>query len=170
MKVPNSKFSHIKTTSGFTLIELMVVIAIIGIVSATTVYSYLGGNPDRRVRGASRDLYAGFREASAQAVNRSRNVTITFNFGATDSYTISDIGGNIETNTFPAWIDLYNLAGGSGANTFVYNSRGMINGISGSLLIQYAPNNNAATKMGVRVTSAGGISLIDETTDPGFAW
>ncbi len=171
MKVSKSKFSHIKTMSGFTLIELMIVIAIVGIVSATTAYSYLSGNPDRRIRGASRDLYAVFREASSQAVNRSRNVTITFNFGAPDSYTISDIGGNIETNTFPAWIDLYNLLGGSGANTFVYNSRGMINGVSGSVLIRYAPNNNAATNMGVRVTSAGGMSLIDQVTDAAdYTW
>ncbi len=173
MKVSGLNFSNVKAVSGFTLIELMMVIAIIGIVSATSVYSYLGGNPDRRVRGASRDLYAGFREASSQAVIRSRNVTITFNFGATDSYTISDVGGNIETNIFPAWINLYGLAGGSGANAFVYNPRGMINppGASGSVLIQYAPNNNAATDMGVRVTTAGGISLIDQITDSAdYAW
>ncbi len=171
MKVSGINFNNVKATSGFTLIELMVVIAIIGIVSATSVYSYLGGNPDRRVRGASRDLYEGFREASSQAVIRSRNVTITFNFGATDSYTISDVGGNIETNIFPAWINLYGLAGGSGGNTFVYNPRGMINGVSGSVLIQYGPDNNAATDMGVRVTSAGGISLIDQITDAAdYAW
>ena len=168
MKATESKFSHIKTMSGFTLIELMIVIAIVGIVSATSVYSYLGGNPDRRVRGASRDLYAAFKQASSQAVNLSQNVSITFNTGA-ESFTITNAAGNVlEIDTFPAWIDLYDLSGRS--NIFVYNSRGMINGVSGSMLIRYRPNNNAATNMGVRVTSAGGISLIDQTTDPGFTW
>jgi len=146
--------------------EMMVVIAIIGIVSSIAVYTYMSGNPERRVRGASRDLYAGFKQASSQAVNRSLDVTITFTLGAIDSYTITDANGPIANNNFPDFIDLYKLS----ANTFVYNSRGMLTGASGSVLIRYGPNTNAATRMGVSVTSAGGISLVDETMDTGQPW
>ncbi|MCK5313136.1 MAG: prepilin-type N-terminal cleavage/methylation domain-containing protein [Desulfobacteraceae bacterium] len=167
MKVSISNFSNVKTTSGFTLIEIMVVIAIIAVVSATTVSTYINGNADRRVRGASRELYAGFRQAVSSAVDSPENVSVTIAFDlAAESYTIVDSNGNgIANHAFSASIDLYSLTGGSGAgaNAFTFTSRGTRDvALSGKVKIQYGPDNNAATRMGVRVTSAGGISLIDE--------
>ena len=146
--------------NGFTLIEMMIVIAIISMLSIATVPSYLGSNPDRRLRAASRELYAGFKEASSQALNRSENITITFNLAA-ESFSITDSTNTQITNhIFSPFIDIYSVTAGGGGISITYNSRGMAQ--SGKVKLQYQQDNNAAIKMGVRVTSAGGISIIDE--------
>lgn len=145
-----------KSNSGFTLIELMVTIAIMSILVGISVYSFLNGLPDRRVRSASRDLYAGIQEARSEAAKRGENITITFDTSA-DSYSVTDTNGNqIGSHTFPDHIDLYEVTNDT---SYTFNYRGM--GEDGRVRIKYY--RSGPKKMGVRVTRAGGISLIDET-------
>jgi len=145
-----------KPNAGFTLIEVMVAIAILGLIAGTSVYSFLNGLPERRVRAASRHLYAGIQKARSEAVKRGLRMTITFDIAA-DSLRITDAEDKtIGSYAFAGYIDLYEA---TGDNSFTYNSRGM--GESGTVRIRYCKS--GATKRGVRVTSAGGIALIDET-------
>jgi prepilin-type N-terminal cleavage/methylation domain-containing protein len=148
-----------KNSKGFTLIELMVTIAIIGIVSAVAGYTFLSGMPERRVLSASRDLYAGIVEARSQAIQINQNVTITFDL-ANDRFTITDAAGaTITTHVFPDYIDLYEVTGTD--NFYVFNPRGMKIPPSSRVRIRYT--GTGAMARGVRVTAAGGISIIDET-------
>ncbi len=169
MKTISTNVSNNTIISGFTLMEVMVVIAIIGIVSATGMYSFLNSMPNRKVKAASRDLYEAFQEANIQALNRDQNVTLTLN-PVLDSFTINDANGNNITQvTFANDIDLYNVT--APGNTFTYTPRGMLTGVSASALLQYAPNNNAAIRIGVRATTTGGIALVDDISEAGdFAW
>lgn len=145
-----------KTQFGFTLIEVMVSLAILGILAGISAYSFLNGLPERRVRAGSRHLYAGFQEARSEAVKRGEKVTIRFDIAA-DSFRITDANNKqIGSHTFAGYMDLYEA---TRDNSFTYNSRGM--GESGSVRIRYYKA--GAAKRGVRVTSAGGIALIDET-------
>lgn len=147
-----------KAEKGFSLIELLVVIAITGIISAMAGYSYLRGLSERKVISASRNLYAGFKEALSLAVNRGENISISCSV-ASDSYLISDSDNNtIRQYVFPDYIDLYSA---SGSGKFTYNSRGMMGAGSGKVKIRYRPGSGPLAR-GIRVTSAGGLSLIDE--------
>ncbi len=69
----------ISTHSGFSLAEVMTVIAIIGIVSAIAVPGFVGWLPDYYLKSAARDLRAGFQLAKITAIKSGRNCTITFN-------------------------------------------------------------------------------------------
>lgn len=74
--------------AGFAFVELMIVIALIGIMSAIAVPSYLRSLPEKRLRSATMNLYADMQKARLLAVKRNTNVFIQFN--ATEkSYSIS---------------------------------------------------------------------------------
>ncbi len=67
-----------KNRSGFTLIELMVVIAIIAILSAIAVPSIMAWLPNMRLKAAARDVYSNIQRARVEAVKRNTCITIKF--------------------------------------------------------------------------------------------
>jgi type IV fimbrial biogenesis protein FimT len=77
--------------SGFTFLELMVVIAIIAIAASIAIPSMIPWPAKHRMGGATREIYAAMQYAKLRAVKEKANVIIIFNdtgFGATDTYTV----------------------------------------------------------------------------------
>ncbi len=92
--------------SGFTLLELMVVIAIIAIAASIAIPNMIPWPAKHRMGGAAREIYSAMQYAKLRAVKEKANVVIDFNtagFGTTDTYTVfiddGSGGGTARDNT-----------------------------------------------------------------------
>ena len=78
--------------AGFTIIELMIVIAIFAIAMAAAMPSYNEWIQNTHIRNAAESLSNGIQRARAEAV--SRNVTVTFSIAGDNFWTITDTGAD----------------------------------------------------------------------------
>ena len=87
--------------AGFSAPELLIVMAIIGILSAIGVPNFLRSLPERRLANATRNLYADFQKARLFAVRNNTNAMFSFAPAADPPiYTYDDAGGNgVDGNT-----------------------------------------------------------------------
>ena len=67
-----------RNNSGFTAVELLVVIALIAILAAIAVPNFIGWLPNYRLRAATHDLYSNFQKAKLTAVKRNTNTAVRF--------------------------------------------------------------------------------------------
>jgi prepilin-type N-terminal cleavage/methylation domain-containing protein len=73
--------------TGFSLPELMIVVAIVGIVSAIAAPNYMNYMAERRLKGAAWMVMSDLMAARAKAV--SQNITVTVTFTSNYGYTIT---------------------------------------------------------------------------------
>jgi type IV fimbrial biogenesis protein FimT len=66
-----------RTTGGFTIIELMIVITLLGVVTAIALPSFRYLTSSTKVKSASTELYLGLIRARNEAVKRNRLVSLT---------------------------------------------------------------------------------------------
>lgn len=77
-----------KGAAGFTLIELMVTVALVALLSAISLPGILGGLPEKRLKSAARDLYSTLQKARLLAVKINREVWVDFDYGSNPSFVI----------------------------------------------------------------------------------
>lgn len=66
---------------GFTLVEVMIVVAIVGIMAAIASPMITNMLPRYRLRAEARELVINFKKAKMEAVKRNRDVVIAFTLG-----------------------------------------------------------------------------------------
>jgi type IV fimbrial biogenesis protein FimT len=117
--------------SGFTLMELMVTIAVIAILASLAVPNIIGWLPNYRLRSGAEDIQSTLQLARITAIKRNATATVSFDI-ANETYRASVEGQTFRSGKMPAEIDISSATFGGG--TFVqFDSQGIaINNTDGS--------------------------------------
>src|SRR3989339_433835 len=113
---------------GFTLLELMIVIAVMGILATIAAPNFMRYMAERRLNGAARMVMSDLMNARMLAVTLNRNVQVTFPTSAGASYTydatVTAVTRNVQTGFG------YHDVTVSGNNNPVFAPTGRLSGVT----------------------------------------
>ncbi len=152
---------------AFTLVELMVVIAIFGIISLIAAPNIVTGLPKYRIKRAAKDITSKIRAARSEAIKTSSDATIEFDL-ANNRYKINEEWyPDGESNSNNVLSEYYGSGVSFGTTDnetcsfdgekVIFNSRGILNDAGGDGEIHLTNNQQAAYK--IEINSVGSIQL-----------
>ncbi|MDZ7833272.1 MAG: GspH/FimT family protein [Desulfobacterales bacterium] len=156
---------------GFTLIELMVAIAIIAILSSIAVPNYISYRNNQQVTRAARQVYSTLQSAKMTAIKDNATVFIDFVNGSGSAGTFRVFEDLDDNDTFDAGTDdviqegqmppgvTMADAGFSGDTQAVFNSMGIARKPDGSLNFGSVEVKNNIRCSEIRVSATGSIRI-----------
>lgn len=165
-----------KNAAGFSLTELMMVVAIIGILALITAPNIVTGLPTYRIKAAVRDCTSQLRNARHLAIKEKRNVTVTFDgdknfymvganrfpyygsldeeYGSGVSFGRGSATSGVGGDSIPVdGIDINN-------DSFAFTPRGLAAFEAGAVTGAVYLTNNRGDSYAVAVNAAGAVSLL----------
>lgn len=115
--------------AGFTLIEVMTVVAIVGVGSAIGIPSYLQWNERYQLRQVTSELRSNLLQARMAAKNRNITVAASIVKAADNTLTVG-FGGALAPMTLPSVVAGGNLTVGGVATDFVASAPGILGAIT----------------------------------------
>jgi len=123
---------RLRDKKGFTMIELLIVVAIIAVTAAIAIPNIISWIPTMRVNSAARDIVSEMQLARMKAVSERNNYVITFDT-STNQYSIYDDGDNdgaeaselvktVDVDTLPSGIQFGYIAGKNPSNDDITGS------------------------------------------------
>lgn len=114
---------------GFTLTELMITVAILGILTAMAAPSFSSALERRKIIAAAEAIQSDLRWARGEAIKRNTDVTVTFTPGAASawSYTITPASKTVNSAAIPDFENVALAENFNSDDTQFDNTRGTSN-------------------------------------------
>jgi type IV fimbrial biogenesis protein FimT len=159
---------NVPKNSGFTLWELMTVIGIMAVLSATVLPNFIAWLPKYKLGSAARDLLSAMQHARLTAVKNNANVQVIFYPDRNNYKIFTDYDGDrdqdadeptIRKSNMPAGVDLKETNFTN--DTLNFNSMGLASGSGGTISI--ANIQDKLTK--IRISRTGNSRILRDDED-----
>ncbi|UCF92648.1 MAG: GspH/FimT family pseudopilin [Desulfobacterales bacterium] len=99
-----------RKNSGFTVIELMVTIAIVAILAGLAVPGFVGWLPNYRLRSGAEEIQSTLQLARIRAIKQNATATVSFDM-ANETYQASVDGQAFQSGRMPAGVVIDSVSG-----------------------------------------------------------
>lgn len=148
---------------GFTATELIIVVALLAILAAVAMPSFIGAIKKYRINAAARHLVSDLRLAQSNAVSTGKRYRILFNSSNFNQYKMQmEVASNWQDVT--GWTDLSTTYTGITVQSappspydVIFNSRGALDGAAGDITITI--RDPAGTTKNIVTKTSGKVSI-----------